>query len=126
MQIRRQRRFPAHAHGVSVAAVLTRDGSPPTDATGTVRPRLVFFHSPRSGPSRRVEGFLAQVLQRRGNHRTFQLYRVAREERPDLAARFAVDHVPTLVVVEGKRVRGRLETPRGCDEIETFLAPWLK
>ena len=106
--------------------MLDRDGTPPTDANGSHKPRLVFFHSPRSGPSRRVEGFLAQVLQRRGNHRTFQMYRVAREERPDLTARFAIDEIPTLVVVEGKRVRGKLRTPRGCDEIETFLAPWLK
>ena len=90
------------------------------------QPRLVFFHSTRSGPSRRVEGFLAQVLQRRGNHSTFRLVRVATEERPDLVARFAVESVPTLVVVDGNRVSGRLEVPRGCDEIEQFLAPWLR
>ena len=90
------------------------------------RPRLVFFHSERSGPSRRAEGFLAQVLQRRGNHGTFQLLRVSTERRPDLAARFAVDTIPTLVVVDGKRVSGRLASPRGCEQIETFLAPWLR
>jgi thioredoxin-like negative regulator of GroEL len=90
------------------------------------KPRLVFFHSTRSGPSRRVEGFLAQVLQRRGNHATFRLVRVATEERPDLVARFAIEAVPTLVVVDGKRVSGRLELPRGCEEIEQFLAPWLR
>jgi len=91
-----------------------------------VKPRLVFFHSPLSGHCRRVEGFLAQVLQRRRNHGTFQLYRVADEERPDLVERFAVDTMPTLVVVEDKVVRARLERPRGCREIESFLAPWLK
>ena|SRR5689334_14169373 len=89
------------------------------------KPRLVFFHSTRSGPSRRVEGFLAQVLQRRGNHQTFRLLRVATEERPDLVARFAVETVPTLIVVDGNRVSARLEVPRGCEEIEHFLAPWL-
>jgi thioredoxin-like negative regulator of GroEL len=91
-----------------------------------VKPRLVFFHSPRSGHCRRVEGFLAQVLQRRRNHGTFQLYRVAEEERPDLVERFAVDTMPTLVVVEGRQVRARLVRPRGCREIERFLAPWLQ
>jgi thioredoxin-like negative regulator of GroEL len=89
------------------------------------RPRLVFFHSERSGPSRRVEGFLAQVLQRRGNHSTFRLLRVSTEERPDLAARFAVETVPTLMVVDGTHVSGRLAMPRGCEQIESFLAPWL-
>jgi len=51
--------------------------------------------------------------------------RVAEEERPDLLQRFEVGTVPTLVVVEGKRVRARLERPRGCRDIEGFLAPWL-
>ena len=90
------------------------------------RPRLIFFHSRVSGRCRRVEGFLAQVLQRRGNHGTFKLHRVAREERPDVVERFRVEALPTLVVVEDKTVRGRLEQPRGCAEIEGFLAPWLK
>ena len=89
------------------------------------QPRLVFFHSKASGPCRRVEGFLAQVLQRRRNHGTFKVLHVAEEDRPDLLARFAVDALPTLVVVEGKAVRGRLAQPRGCRDIEGFLAPWL-
>ena len=41
------------------------------------KPRLVFFHSAASGHCRRVEGFLAQVLQRRRNHGTFKVVRVA-------------------------------------------------
>ena len=89
----------------------------------TKQPQLVFFHSKASGPCRRVEGFLAQVLQRRRNHKTFKVVPVAEEERPDLLERFAVAAVPTLVVVEGNSVRGRLEQPRGCREIEGFLAP---
>jgi thioredoxin-like negative regulator of GroEL len=89
------------------------------------QPRLVFFHSTLSGHCRRVEGFLAQVLQRRRNHGTFTVVRVAEEERPDLLDRFKIGTVPTLVVVEGKAVAGRLEQPRGCREIEGFLAPWL-
>ena len=91
-----------------------------------VQPGLVFFHSGVSGACRRVEGFIAQVLQRRRNHGTFKLYRVAQEDRPDLFERFDVGTLPTLVVVEGKVVRARLEHPRGCREIERFLAPWLQ
>lgn len=87
--------------------------------------RLVFFHSTRSGDCRRVEGFLAQVLQRRRNHGTFKVVPVAEEERPDLLERFKIYTVPTLVVVEGSSVAGRLERPRGCRDIEGFLAPWL-
>jgi thioredoxin-like negative regulator of GroEL len=89
------------------------------------QPRLVFFHSTLSGHCRRVEGFLAQVLQRRRNHGTFNVVRVAEEERPDLLERFKIETLPTLVVVEGNAVAGRLERPRGCREIEGFLSPWL-
>jgi thioredoxin-like negative regulator of GroEL len=89
------------------------------------KPGLVFFHSGVSGACRRAEGFLAQVLQRRRNHETFRLYRVSQEERPDLVEQFGITTMPTLVVVEEKTVRAKLERPRGCREIETFLAPWL-
>jgi hypothetical protein len=90
------------------------------------KPSLVFFYSSQSGWAVRVDGFLANVLQRRRNHDTFKLYRVALERHPELAARFAVGEAPTLVVVEGKTVAGRLEAPRGSREIEEFLAPWLR
>jgi thioredoxin-like negative regulator of GroEL len=94
-------------------------------STPRQKPRLVVFHSSVNGYCRRVEGFLAQVLQRRRNHDTFKVLHVAEEDRPDLLERFAIEEVPTLVVVEGKTVRARLKRPRGCREIEGFLAPWL-
>jgi len=89
------------------------------------RPMLCFVYSPTSGPSRRAEGFLAQVLQRRQNHRAFVLQRVNSVERPDLAEKLGASTVPALVVVEGRRVRARLEGLSGCKEIERFLEPWL-
>jgi thioredoxin-like negative regulator of GroEL len=89
------------------------------------KPRLVVFYSPESGRCRRVDGFLAQVLQQRRNHDTFAVYRVDQERHPDLVERFHVERVPTLYVVEGKQVRARLEEPRGCRDIQRFLAPWL-
>ena len=98
----------------------------PVEAERVAVPGLVFFFSKSSGRCRRVEGFLAQVLQRRRNHATFQMYRVDSDERPDLVERFGVTTVPTLAVLEDKRVRGRLANPRGCVEIEEFLSPWLR
>jgi thioredoxin-like negative regulator of GroEL len=93
---------------------------------GRDRPRLVFFHSRNSGRSRRVEGYLSQVLQRRRNHESFLLHHVDVDEHPELAERFQVEDVPTIVVVEEKRVRGRLESPKGCRDIEQLLGPWLR
>jgi thioredoxin-like negative regulator of GroEL len=89
------------------------------------RPLLIFFTSPTNGRCRRAEGFLAQVLQRRHNHETFALRIVEQEVRPDLLDRFRVDKTPTLMVVDNRVVQGKLVQPRGCDEIHSFLAPWL-
>lgn len=69
---------------------------------------------------------MAQVLQRRRNHDTFKYYKVAREQRPDLVSKFGIEVLPTLAVVEDQRIAALLEGPRGCGEIETFLAPWLR
>ena len=96
------------------------------ETESVLKPGLVFFHSAVSGRCRRVEGFIAQVLQRRRNHETFRYYAVAREQRPDLVEKFGVTQMPTLFVVEDKIVRARLEAPRGCREIERFVAPWLQ
>jgi hypothetical protein len=73
-----------------------------------------------------MEGFVAQVLQRRRNHDTFKYYAVAREKRPDLVSKFGIEVIPTLAVLEDQRIAALLEGPRGCGEIETFLAPWLQ
>jgi hypothetical protein len=89
------------------------------------RPRLVFFYSPLSGRCRRVEGFIAQVLQRRRNHDTFDLVRVSIDRRPDLAEKFRVEQVPTICVVVGRKLRRRIVAPRGCRELERELEPWL-
>ena len=69
---------------------------------------------------------MAQVLQHRGNHDTFELLRVSVDENPELAERFRVDAVPTLCVVEGRRLRKRIVSPRGCRDLERDLAPWLQ
>jgi len=89
-------------------------------------PQLVFFYSPRSGQSRRAEGYLAQVLQRRHNHETFSLVRVDVDAHPDLAERFEITSTPTLLVIAEGRVCARLSELHGCREIAKMLQPWLK
>jgi thioredoxin-like negative regulator of GroEL len=99
----------------------------PTSPQGAEeRPRLVFFYGRTSGPSRRVEGFLSQVLQRRKNHDTFRLIRVCAETSPELVTHFQVETIPAIVVIEGRRVRAHVEDPRHCNLIEEALAPWLR
>jgi thioredoxin-like negative regulator of GroEL len=98
----------------------------PTAPERVTQPTLLFFTSPVSGHCRRVEGYLAQVLQRRRNHGTFRLQVVDEHTHPDLVRRFNVSELPTLVVVAEQVERARLERPRGCREIEATLAPWLR
>lgn len=98
----------------------------PSGAEPAAKPILAFFYSRLSGGSRRAEGYLAQVLQRRRNHDTFTLRRVEYEAHVDLATRLGVEQLPTLLVIEGKRVLAKLERPRGCVQITELLAPWLK
>ena len=96
------------------------------DRAPAEKPGLLFFYSTRSGQSRRVEGFLAQVLQRRGNHSTFQVHRVDADKHADFATRLEVTDTPALVIVDGGRVKARVTKPVGCREIQELLSPWLR
>jgi Thioredoxin len=89
------------------------------------QPQLVFFYGETSGPSRRVEAFLSQVLQRRRNHDTFRLVRVCAERHPKLVEHFRVERLPSIFVLSGRRVEARVDAPKGRKELEQALAPWL-
>jgi thioredoxin-like negative regulator of GroEL len=86
-------------------------------------PLLVFFWSERSGPARRMESLLAHLA--RKERTRLRVMRVDIEEQPELAERFRVAHVPTLVLVKGKRVVDRIEGRASAPRIETMLAPHL-
>ena len=103
-----------------------RPAAAPLERVPSERPGLIFFFSARSGQSRRVEGFLAQVLQRRGNHSTFHLHRVDADKHADFAARLEVTDTPALVIVDGGLIRARVTKPSGCRQIEELLSPWLR
>lgn len=90
------------------------------------KPGLIFFFSATSGQSRRVEGFLAQVLQHRGNHSTFRVHRIDADKHADFATRLDVTETPALLIVDGGRIRGRVTNPLGCRQIEELLSPWLR
>jgi thioredoxin-like negative regulator of GroEL len=90
------------------------------------KPLLLFFHSPTSGASRRAEAYLANVLQRCANHATFTVRHVDVTANESLARRLKVTQVPVLMVVEGKRVRTRVDAPTGIRPIASALQPWLR
>ena len=83
------------------------------------RPLLVFFWSERSGPARRMESLLAH-LERKERQR-LRVRRIDVDANPELAERFKVDVVPTLVLVKDKRAVSRLDGRT----IEAMLEPHL-
>ena len=87
------------------------------------RPQLVFFWSERSGPARRMESLLAH-LERKERDR-LRVRRVDVDANPDLAERFKVDIVPTLVLIKDKKAVSRLDGRTSAPRIEAMLEPHL-
>jgi thioredoxin 2 len=87
------------------------------------RPLLVFFTHARSGPARRMESLLAHIARKERDR--LRVTKVDTDKRPDLAERFGVEDIPTLVLVKEKhtvaRISGRASAPR----IEQMIEPHL-
>jgi thioredoxin-like negative regulator of GroEL len=91
--------------------------------TDEAKPLLVFFRSESSGPSRRLESLLAYLA--RKERARLRVMRVDVDHQPELAKRFKVRDVPTLVLVKHKRVVDRLEGRVSAPTIESMLEPHL-
>jgi thioredoxin-like negative regulator of GroEL len=89
-----------------------------------LRPLLVFFWSERSGPARRMESLLAHLA--RKERTRLRVRRVDVDENPQLAERFRVEIVPTLVLVKDKQAVARLEGRTSAPRIEAMLEPHLE
>ena len=88
-----------------------------------LQPLLVFFSSERSGPARRMESLLAHLA--RKERTRLRVIRVDVDQQPELAERFRVVEVPTLVLVKGKRAVDRIEGRASAPAIEAMLEPHL-
>ena len=87
-------------------------------------PLLAFFTEPTSGPARRMESLLAHLARKeRGRLR---VTRVDVGEKPDVAQRLNIETVPTLLLIKGKRVVGRLEGRVSAPRIERLLEQHLE
>lgn len=91
--------------------------------TEDVRPLLVFFCSERSGPARRMESLLAHLA--RKERARLRVRRVDVDRSPELAERFKVEVVPTLVLVKDKHAVARIDGRTSAPRIEAMLAPHL-
>ena len=87
------------------------------------KPLLVFFTSERSGPARRMESLLAHLA--RKERTRVRIMRVEVEEQPELAGKFRVEDVPTLVLVMRRKVVDRIDGRASAPKIESMLARHL-
>jgi thioredoxin 1 len=87
------------------------------------RPLLVFFWSERSGPARRMESLLAH-LERKERDR-LRVRRVDVDAQPELAQKFQVEVVPTLVLVKDRVAVSRIDGCTSAPKIEAMLEPHL-
>jgi thioredoxin 1 len=106
-----------------------RHGNPPKYrridyVTDDARPLLVFFATERSGPARRMESLLAHLARKERDR--LRVTRVDVDDRPDLAERFRVSEVPTLVLVKGKKAVARIDGRTSAPRIERMLEPHLE
>jgi thioredoxin-like negative regulator of GroEL len=83
------------------------------------RPLLVFFRSERSGPARRMESLIAHLARKERDR--VRVRRVDVDARPDLAERFSVTEVPTVVLVKDRCIVERLEGRASAPQIERML-----
>ena len=85
---------------------------------------LVFFTSRRSGPARRMESLLAHIARKERD--TLRVKKVDVDEQPEVAQRFRIGEVPSLALVKGKRVVGRLDGRSTAPKIESMLETHLR
>lgn len=87
-------------------------------------PLLVFFWSERSGPARRMESLLAHLARKERSR--LRVRRVDVDASPELAERFRIDVVPTLVLVKDKQAVARLAGRTSAPRIDAMLEPHLE
>jgi thioredoxin 2 len=86
-------------------------------------PMLVFFTCGTSGPARRMESLLAHVARKERDR--LRVRRVDADEHPRLVRKFAVEQVPSLVLVIDQKVVGRIDGRANMPQIEQLLEKHL-
>ena len=82
-------------------------------------PMLVFFTRSTSGPARRMESLLAHIARKERDRLRVKL--VDADEHPRLLEKFAVEEVPSLVLVVDQRVVDRIDGRANMPQIEQLL-----
>jgi thioredoxin 2 len=93
-------------------------------SSGDARSLLVFFSSPQSGPSRRMESLVAHIARKERDR--LRVIQVDVDQRADLVEKLAVESVPTLVLVVDRKAVARLDGRASAPRIEAMLEEHLR
>jgi thioredoxin-like negative regulator of GroEL len=85
---------------------------------------LVFFYSPTSGPSRRMDGLVSWLYVRERKRLRLRLVNV--DISAQTAERYRVSEVPTLVLIKGREIVARLEGKVTGRQIDDAVLPHLR
>lgn len=87
------------------------------------QPLLVFFTRETSGPCRRMQSLVAWI--KVTERRRLRVIEVDADRNPELARRFEVKDVPTLVLLRGREIVGRIEGRTTGHDIESMIRAHL-
>lgn len=87
------------------------------------RPVLLFFSNRRSGPARRMSSLVAWVGVT--EKKRLRVVEVDAERHADLAQALEVSTVPSLVLLRGRKILGRLEGRATGNDITRLIGPHI-
>ena len=87
------------------------------------RPLLLFFSTRRSGPARRMSSLVAWI--RVTEKKRLRVVEVDAEDHAELADALEVSTVPTLVLMRGRKILGRLDGRATGNDITRLIRPHL-
>ena len=87
------------------------------------KPLLLFFYSPTSGPSRRLDGLVSCLYVRERSR--LRLRKIDLSEQSAIAEKLSVTTVPTLVLVKGRRIVAQLEGKVTGRQLRDAVVPHL-
>lgn len=99
-------------------------GSTTAKHTKDDRPVLLFFSTKKSGPARRMASLVAWV--RVTEKKRLRVVEIDADANRALAAALDVSAVPTLVLLDGSKVLGRLEGRATGSEITELIGPYIR
>lgn len=119
------RRLPPEGEdGYSEYSKLTCEGPAAARNGAAAKALLLFFHSPRSGPSRRMDGLVSWLYVRERQRLCLRMVDI--DVEGDIASRFDVSDVPTLILVKGRRVVSRLDGKVTGKQLDDSMLPHLR